>query len=113
MTSSLAICRLESKRGVDDALYVVITCDQEYPPSIDRVIKGAHSPIIERRGNEIIVLYTQGVNTTCVTKYSIDSGVVKYKSTETIAWNDGGVYRTSAGFNQYTNLLAIRISKQK
>jgi hypothetical protein len=112
MDSLLAICRLESKRGADDALYVVVTFDREYPPSIDRVLKGAHSPVIERRGSDIIILYTQGVNTTCVTKYSIDSGVAEYKSTETIAWNDSGVYMTSAAFNQYTNLLAIRESKQ-
>jgi hypothetical protein len=113
MNSSLAICRLESKRGPDDALYVVTTWDREYPPSIDRILKGAHSPIIERRGNEIILLYTQGVNTTCVTKYSIDSGAAEYKSTETIAWNDSGVYRTSADFNQYKDLLSLRESKQK
>jgi hypothetical protein len=113
MNSSLAICRFESKRGAADALYVVVTWDREYPPGIDRVLKGAHSPIIERRGNEITILYTQGVNTTCVTKYSIDSGVAEYKSTETIAWNDSGVYRTSANFNQYTNLLSTRESKRK
>jgi hypothetical protein len=108
MKSSLAICRLESERGSDDSLYVVITYDRENPPSIDRILKGAHSPIIERRGNEIILLYTQGVNTTCVTKYSIDSGVAEYKVTETIAWNDSGTYRTSQDFNQYTNLLSKR-----
>lgn len=113
MGSSLAICRLESKRGADDALYVVVTWDREYPPSIDRVLKGAHSPIIERRGNDIIILYTQGVNTTCVAKYSIDSGVAEYKSAETIAWNDSGVYKTSADFDQYTNLLTLRESRQK
>jgi hypothetical protein len=112
MNSRLAICRLESTRGADDALYVVITCDREYPPGIDRVLKGAHSPIIELRGNEIIALYTQGVNTTCVTKYSIGAGVAEYKSTETIAWNDGGVYRTGTDFNQYTNLLSLRESKR-
>src|SRR5579859_7863015 len=96
MGSSLAICRLESKHGADDALYVVITFDREYPPSIDRILKGAHSPIIERRGNDVIILYTQGVNTTCVAKYSIDSGAAEYKSTETIRWNDSGNCKTSA-----------------
>jgi hypothetical protein len=113
MNSRLVICKLESARGADDALYVVTTWDREKPPGIDRILKGAHSPIIEPRGNEIIVLYTQGANTTCVEKYSIDSGWAEYKSTETIAWNDSGIYRTSADFNQYTNLLSIRESKRK
>jgi len=108
MKSSLAICRLESERGPDMALYVVITYDREYPPSIDRILKGAHSPIIERRGNEIVILYSSGANTTCVTKYSLDSGAAEHKTTETIAWNDSGTYRTSADFNQYTNLLSKR-----
>jgi hypothetical protein len=108
MPSSLAICKMESKLGSDQALYVVMTFDREYPPRIDRILKGAHSPVVERRGNQIIVLYTTGANTTCVTKYSLDSGVAVYKSTETIAWNDGGVYRTSADFSQYTNLLSKR-----
>jgi hypothetical protein len=113
MRSWLAICRLESKHGTDDALYVVVTWEREYPPRIDWVLNGAHSPVVERRGNEIIILYTQGVNTTCITKYSMDSGVAEYKSSEAIAWNDGGVYRTGAGFNQYTNLLALRESMIK
>jgi hypothetical protein len=108
MKSSLAICRLESERGPDDALYVVMTYEREYPPGIDRILKLAHSPIIEQRTNEIVILYTSGVNTTCVAKYSLVSGVAQYKSTETIAWNDSGTYRTSADFNQYTNLLSKR-----
>jgi hypothetical protein len=104
----LALCRLESERGSEEALYVVMTYEREYPPSIDRILRGAHSPIIERRKNEIVILYTSGVNTTSVTKYLLGSGAAEYKSTEVIAWNDGGTYRTSADFNQYTNLLSKR-----
>lgn len=109
MSASLAVCRLESERGSDEtALYVVETYGRMYPPRIDRILPGACCPVIGRRGNAIVILYTSGMNTTCVTKYSVHSGELKCESTRAIAWNDRGTYRKSADFDEYADLLAKR-----
>lgn len=111
MRGTLSICRLESAHDSDTSLCVVSTYEREYGPRILRLLEMAHSPIIEKKDDRISILYTSGANTTCVTEFSISSGVPKFISTETIAWNDSGVYRKSTNFARYSHLLEERDKK--
>jgi hypothetical protein len=63
---------------------------------------------MEMKDKTITILYTSGVNTTCVAVFSISNGVPEYRSTETIAWNEGGKYRTSSTFARYAHLVEKR-----
>ena len=74
----------------------------------NRILKLSTAPVIEKRGNEIVILYTSGVNTICVATYSIESGIPEFLGIETIAWNDSGVYRKSESFEKYEDLLNKR-----
>jgi hypothetical protein len=104
----VAVCRLESAMGTGSSLYVVTAYDREYSPRIERILEVAHSPIIEKRGDRIVVLFTGGANTTLVAVFSTEKGLLEYLSEEVIAWNDRGTYRTSASFAQYSELLRRR-----
>lgn len=108
MLGTLGVCRLESSIGSDNSLCVVAAYEREYGPTIIKILEGAHSPIMEQNGDKILVLYTSGVNTTCVSVFSISSGVAKFVSTEAIAWNESGTYRTSGSFKSYSELLEKR-----
>ncbi|MDI1248532.1 MAG: hypothetical protein PSV13_06580 [Lacunisphaera sp.] len=108
MMGTLGACRLESSIGSDNSLCIVAVYEKEYGPEILKILEGDHSPIMERKDDRISVLYTSGVNTTCVTEFSISSGVAKFLSTEAIAWNESGIYRTSASFRRYSHLLEKR-----
>lgn len=108
MVGTLSVCHLMSQFGPDTSLYIATAYEKEFPASIDHIIVNAHSPIMERKGNNVFILYTSGVNTTCVTTYSVESGAAVFRSTETIAWNDGGYYRKSDNFPKYENLLIKR-----
>lgn len=68
-------------------------------------LEHGHSPYAERKGNHVLLLFTAGTNTTCVAKIGIEEGIPRHLSTETIAWNDSGVYRTSDSFSKYKHLL--------
>ena len=104
----VAVCTLDSALGSSSSLYVVTACEREYPPAVVRILEEAHSPVIEMVGDRITILFTSGANTTCVAEFSISKGVLEYLTTQTIAWNDRGVYRTSPSFGQYATLLLRR-----
>jgi hypothetical protein len=108
MPCQVAVCRLESDSGSGSSLYVVAGYAREYSPRVVRIMEAAHSPIIEKRGDRLVVLFTGGANTTLVSEFSIAKGVLEYLSEEAIAWNDRGVYRTSASFERYSDLLRRR-----
>jgi hypothetical protein len=104
----VAVCRLDSEVGSGSSLYVVTAYGREYAPRVERILEVAHSPIIEKRGDRIVILFTGGANTTLVSEFSVAKGLVEYLSEEAIAWNDRGTYRTSASFAQYSELLRRR-----
>jgi hypothetical protein len=103
-----SVCHLQSEFGSDNGLYVVISYAQHWPAHVDKIIKEAHSPVIRKKNNRIDILYTSGVNTTCVTTYTLKSGIPEFVSTKTIAWNDGGHFRRSADFEKYSDLWNSR-----
>jgi len=107
----LSTCRLESAHDTDTSLCVVSTYEREYGPRILRLLETAHSPMMEKKDDRISILYTSGANTTCVTEFSIASGVPRFISTETIAWNDRGVWRKSTSFSRYSHLFEERDRK--
>jgi len=106
--ATLSVCRLESEFGSGPSLYVVETFKSEFPPHIVLILDICHSPVMERKGERITVLYTSGANSTCVSEFSISIGMAEHLSTETIAWNDRGRYRTSRSFARYADLLKTR-----
>jgi len=108
MKGTLSVCVLESDLGRDTSLYVISSFKREYALGVDRILKLSIAPVIEKRGKEIVLLYTAGVNTTCVATYSIESGIPEFSGIETIAWNDSGVYRKSESFEKYEDLLNKR-----
>ena len=108
MSGTLAVCRLETEQTTGTSLYVVGVYEKEYAPEILRIFKHGHSPIMELEGERISILFTSGANTTCVAEFSIASGLPEYLTTETIAWNDGGIYRTSSAYPRYQHLIEKR-----
>lgn len=103
--ASLSVCHLQSTMGPDTSLYVVVYYAREFSTYVERILPNACSPVMGRDGDEVFILYTSGVNTTCATIYSIKSGVVRFRSTETIAWNDGGIFRRGKSFHRYESIL--------
>lgn len=108
MKGTLSVCVLESDLGRDTSLYIVSSFEKEYPLGVDHILESSIAPIIEKRENEIVILYTSGVNTTCVAIYTIESGVAEFERIEIIAWNDSGIYRKSEDFEKYESLLRKR-----
>lgn len=107
MKGTLSVCRLDS----DTSLCVVAAYEREYGARILRLLELAHSPIMEMTGDRISILYTTGVNTTSVTEFSIAGGGLNFISTETIAWNDSGVWRKSVNFARFSHLYNEREKK--
>lgn len=104
----ISVYRKKFQDEVENALYVAITYDKDSSAKFDLKLFDAHSPVIEKQGNKVVVLYTSGVNTTCVAIYSMKNGKAEFKYKETIAWNDGGRYRQSKCFPKYESLLKKR-----
>ena len=76
MSCSVAVCSLDSDRGSDPSLYVVTAYEREYPPRVVRILEGAHSPVMEKNGDRVSVLFTSGVNTTCVAEFSLAKATI-------------------------------------
>ncbi|WP_309381559.1 hypothetical protein [Cerasicoccus frondis] len=108
MKGTLSVCALESALGRDASLYIVSSFEKEYPSGIDHILEHSIGPIIEKRGEEIAILYTSGTNSTCVAIYTIESGTAEFVKVEVIAWYDEGVYRKSEDFEKYESLLNKR-----
>jgi hypothetical protein len=109
----VAVCRLESEVGSGSSLYVVTAYEREYSPRVERIFAAAHSPIIEKRGDRIVILFTGGANATLVSEFSVAKGLLEHLSEDAIAWNDGGVFRTSTSFARYSELLSRRNEPNK
>lgn len=113
MLCHVAVCRMESKVGSSSSLYVMTAYDREYSPRIEKILELSHSPIIEKWGERIVILYTSGVNTTLVAEFSVEKGLLEYLSEEAISWNDQGTHRTSPSFARYSELLRRRNEPNK
>lgn len=103
-----SVCRLMSDFGPDTKLYFLMRYDKEWPSFVDKMIEHSHSPVIRKIDDTIYFLYTNGANSTCVTSYTLKSGKPVFVSTKTIAWNDGGYFKKSEDFNEYSELLKSR-----
>ena len=108
MEIRLSVCELTSERGWDSSLFVIITYEKEFSPHVIKLLEGAHAPIIEKKDDEIVILYAAGVNTTCIARFSILSGYPKLIDEDAIAWNDQGTYRKSESFERYSHLIQKR-----
>lgn len=108
MEIRLSICELASERGWDSSLFVIITYEKEFSPHVVKLLEGAHAPIIERKDDEIVILYAAGVNTTCIARFSIVSGYPEFIDNEAIVWNDQGTCRKSESFEKYFHLMQKR-----
>lgn len=109
----VAVCTLDSAVGASAELYVVTAFEREYAPRIVRILEGGHSPVIEKTADRISILFTRGVNSTCVAEFSLAKGTLTFVSQEEIAWNDSGIYRTSASFPKYAHLLKRRNDRKQ
>lgn len=104
MDATFAVCQLQSAGGTDTSLYLVLRFAGQAPARIIRVLEKAHSPAIETRSATIVVLYTSGANTTCVTIYDLATGLPRFLETNVIAWNDQGEWQKSDAFRLYKRL---------
>lgn len=104
MSGTFSVCALESDRGCGPALCVVFSFEKQYPLELDRLIKNGLAPAVERRGDEIVIVYSSGANSTRVMSYSIHTGVPVFQGDELIAWNADGSAHTSARFAAFAAL---------
>ncbi len=106
--SSVILYVGESREERESSLSVAYSLGVEAPLNKVVEFENAHSPAIEKIKNSVIILFTAGANTTCVARIEILDGLPKHVSTETIAWNDSGAYRTSESYPEYRHLIEKR-----